>query len=252
MTNEFSTDSGAVDTPTIHPYSAYFDKDTATAKYSRKFLKRIEILRHEAELMVLQRYAKGCLFDCSIAIGRLIGRLSLVSHYSGMDYSSNFVAHIARTFPQVAIQRGNLRVGIDQPDGSFDTVICLRTLSALGSLQPILTEMMRIARPGGTVIFDYGVAPSAARVEGVDVTLDADADDVDAIVSVLPTAGVELIPLDGLFGLLKRSATVSRLVNSRLGGILPRAAWLRLERLFCQATSERILYVLTKLPELPA
>ena len=70
----------------------------AVARYERKLSNRIDVLRDEIEVQTLAPLLKGTLFDCTIGLGRLIGRMPGVTRYDGMDLSIEFIEHVLLTF----------------------------------------------------------------------------------------------------------------------------------------------------------
>jgi hypothetical protein len=74
----------------------------AVARYERKLGNRIDVLRDEIEVQTLAPLLKGTLFDCTIGIGRLIGRMPGVTRYDGMDLSAEFVEHVAAEVSRLA------------------------------------------------------------------------------------------------------------------------------------------------------
>lgn len=195
----------------LHPYVKHFTTPSTVAGYIVKFRDPIDDMRHEVEVARLASAAHGSLFDCSIATGRLVGTLPGVTSYSGMDISEAFIAHVAKTFPAVKVKHGDLLVGIDEPDRQYDTVLCLRTMFALGQTEKIIREMLRIAKPGGTLIFDYGLTSRPTLIDGVSVvTSDADVPDILSRVGV---ASWRIVPLDGVLVRVKRTRILGRLVS---------------------------------------
>lgn len=135
-------------------YGEWFGRDGAAAKHLRKFGFRIDRMRHEVELRVLRRYASGRLFDASVGIGRFIGHLPRVDEYVAQDFSEPQVEYIRETYPEVRTQRGDLLVGIAEPDDAYDTVLCTRTLHALPAAK-VFPELARITRPGGLILVTF-------------------------------------------------------------------------------------------------
>src|SRR4051794_4194500 len=141
-------------------YATKFQGAESVARYQRKLDNRIDRLRHEIERGFLARQAAGDLFDCTIGVGRFIGTLPQVRLYSRFDLSEEFVQYVLQCYQGVRAYVGDLTQAIDEPDNRFDCVMCLRSLSAIGSTSAIVREMVRIARPGGLIILDYGRRPS--------------------------------------------------------------------------------------------
>jgi SAM-dependent methyltransferase len=160
-----------------------------------------------------------------------------------MDYSQSFLDYVRQRHPTIELARGDLRVGIDQPDGRFDTVLCLRTLSALGGVEAVLREMARITRPGGRVIFDYGVRPVTAVVGGEPIAIDG-----EDVAGLLPRLGLPVeaaYPLDSPLVLLKKTALRSALLE-RAAALIGDAALSRLEPALAARWHQRRLFVLRR------
>lgn len=227
----------------IHPYSAHFSSEKVCRGYVSKFGSNVDRIRHDSEVSILDPEIGGDLFDCSIAVGRFIGQLKNVTKYSGMDYSQPFVDYIRANFPGVQVERGDLLVGIDQPDASHDAVMCMRTLFALNRTEKILCEMVRITRPGGLVVFDYGVAPKSTKVDGTELMTSGE--DIDAILGRLPVKSFREMPLDGLICTLKRYPLIATAIHISAKFSPLYRFWLGAERLSLKLLGgERRLFLL--------
>ena len=134
-------------------YSSDFCKVGMAERYARKFTNRVDTIRHEVELRVLKRYAYGKLFDCSIGTGRFISGLDV--EYHGMDYSPEMIGYVNKHYPKVQTKIGDLSKWIEDDSCTYDTTICVRTLHAIDARLAI-SEMVRITKHGGLIIFDYG------------------------------------------------------------------------------------------------
>jgi SAM-dependent methyltransferase len=218
----------------------------AVARYQAKFANRIDGIRHDIEQGFLARHARGRLFDCTIGIGRFIGTLPNVTSYEGLDLSPEFIDHVRRTFPGTHCYEGNLISGIPESNNSYDCVICLRSLSAIGHLDSILADLMRIAAPGGVVIVDYGRKPNTLILNGESVVVDgASAEDA---VARLPADVVEILRCDALLTRVKRSTRLFRLLTGPLGRLLPDALIRFAESCATPFFWERQIVVLRKRP----
>jgi SAM-dependent methyltransferase len=225
-------------------YATKFQGAESVARYQRKLSNRIDRLRHEVERGFLARHAAGDLFDCTIGVGRFIGRLPQVKSYSGFDLSREFVEYVRQNHQDVRAYVGDLTQVIDEPDNSFDCVICLRSLSAIGSTAAIVREMVRITRPGGLIILDYGRKPSRATLDGQDVIIDGE--DIDA---VLATAGVDVIDrrrCDALLTRIKKRNRIFRFFDKGLGAYIPAPFLLAVESLAAGVFWERQIVVARK------
>jgi len=225
------------------PYTAHFARAEVASSYIGKFDSAIDRIRHGLEVEILARYAAGRLFDCSVGSGRLIHALPKVTAYEGMDYSPHFVAHVSEQFPDAEVTQGDLTKPIGRADAGYDTVICLRTLFALPDTDAILGEMLRIAKPGGLVCFDYGRRPKPTRVDGVSITTSGAS--IENLLAARGLTALACFPLDGLTTRLKRRRLASLLVE--LSCRLPGAEhlWRVIERWSLRVLSpERTLWIL--------
>jgi SAM-dependent methyltransferase len=226
-------------------YATKFQGAGSVARYQRKLGNRIDRLRHEIERDFLARHAAGDLFDCTIGVGRFIGTLPKVRSYSGLDLSQEFVEYVRQEHQDVRAYVGDLTQAIDEPNDRFDSVICLRSLSAIGSTDTIVREIVRITRPGGLIILDYGRRPSRATLNGQDVVIDGE--DIDAI---LATAGVDVIDrcrCDALLTRLKKRTRVFRFFDKGVGSHIPAPILRALETLTASVLWERQILVARKL-----
>lgn len=216
----------------------------AVARYQRKLSNRIDRIRHGIELDLLRRHARGHLFDCTLGTGRFVGLLPGVSAYSGTDISAEFVAHVQASHPDVEARVGDLTKGIDAPDSAYDCVICLRSLSGIGHLATILPEMVRITRPGGTIVLDYGRKAVEVVLNGQRTVLDGE--DLDGVLSRLDADIVERRHCDAVLTRIKRVPRLFRLLNGRFGRFVPDAFLVALERAVAPMLWERQIIVLRK------
>jgi len=225
-------------------YGGKHQGSQAVERYWRKLSNRIDRLRHGIEHDVLSVHAYGAVFDCTIGVGRFLGTLPKVTSESGMDISEEFVSHVREAHQNVMAVTGDLSVGIAEPDNRFDTVICLRSLSAIGGLAAILPDMVRIAKPGGHVIVDYGRRPVTVTLNGQAVTTDGE--DFDGIVRDLNADTVARVFCDGLLTRLKRRGRIFRFFTQGPGRYIPDSMLLGLERMAVPLFWERQIVVLRK------
>jgi ubiquinone/menaquinone biosynthesis C-methylase UbiE len=228
----------------VDTYAKKFAGSRAVARYHAKFDNHIERMRHAFEHAVLQRHMHGRLFDCTIGTGRFIGTLSRVGSYSGLDLSVEFVEHVKASFPSIAVRQGDLRQGIPEPANSYDSVMCLRSLSAIGHLDAILPEMIRIVRPGGVVIFDYGRYPTSQVLNGETFVIDGE--DVESALARLEADVVQVIKCDALLTRIKKSRRAYRWIASDMGRLVPHSVLLAVEGALVPWFWERQIIVLRK------
>lgn len=231
--------------PSSNHYSEHFAGEAAASEYVKKFTSSIDVMRHEIERNAISAHAHGNLFDCSIATGRLIGLLPKVTNYSGMDYSKPFLSHIRAHYPDVNVQWGDLTKGIEKPSEAFDTVICIRTLFALPGVDQILKDMVRITKPSGTIIFDYGVKATDVNFGGA--LLQTSHFDIQGLLRILPVSVVDVIPLDSPIIKLKNVRLARKFIGLALRSKMLSKGLIKLEGQLASRSSERRLYVLRKI-----
>lgn len=216
----------------------------AVARYQRKLDNRLDQLRHQAECRLLSRWLKGQLLDCTVGVGRFIGRLPNVTRYDGMDLSGEFVDHVRAAYPGTHAVTGDLLAGIPFPDASYDSVLCLRSLSGIGHLSTVLPEMVRVTRPGGLIVFDYGRKATVTQVKGVRTVLDGE--DVDAAIAALDAQLVERVHVDAVLTRAKARARLFRFLNGPRGRLVSDEALLSLERWMVPMLWQRQIVVLRR------
>jgi SAM-dependent methyltransferase len=69
----------------------------------------------------------------------------------GLDYDEPAVAHIAHTYPEIAIVRGNL-AQLPVRDGAIDVVVNMQVIEHLWDQAAFLAEVARVLRPAGTLV----------------------------------------------------------------------------------------------------
>jgi len=226
-------------------YARVHQGGDAVARYIRKLDNRIDVLRHNEELSILGRWLRGRVFDCTIGVGRFVGRLPGVSSYDGMDLSAEFVDFVSQQYPQVRAKVADLTAGIPERDGRFDAVLCLRSLSAIGQVNRILREMLRVARPGGIVVVDYGRrARPRARVRGEHVAIDSE--DFDGAIAESGAEVAARYRVDAVLTRAKVRLRIFRFLNGRLGWLVPDWALMLAERCLSPLLWQRQIVVLRK------
>ena len=225
-------------------YAQLHQGSDAVVRYERKLGNRIDVLRDEIEVQTLAPLLSGSLFDCTIGIGRLIGRFPLVTSYDGMDLSHEFVEHVRRKAPHAKLQTGDLTSGIPIASGSYDNVLCLRSLSGIGGLAVILPEMLRVCRPGGLMVFDYGRKPVTTMVKGQKMLLDGD--DVNAVLKTMNASLVDRIRLDATLTRAKIYLRIFRFLTGPQGYLISDKTLLALERLTGPMLWQREIIVMRK------
>lgn len=216
----------------------------AVLRYQRKLDNRIDHLRHRIELDLLAELLSGSVFDCTIGIGRFIGKLPSVTQYDGMDLSVEFVDFIRANYPQSNAFVGDLLASLPLEDSVYDNVICLRSLSGIGNLAKILPEMVRITRPGGLIVIDYGRRATVTNVKGIRTVLDGD--DLNGVLDTLNVSVFKRIFVDAVLTRAKIYNRIFRFINGPRGSVISDPLMLRLEGLAKPLFWQRQIVVLKK------
>lgn len=225
-------------------YAQLHQGSDAVARYKRKLDNRMDHLRHGIELELLARYCRGHVLDCTVGVGRFIGSLPNVNRYDGMDLSGEFVDYVRAAYRGTHVVKGDLLTGIPFPEASYDSALCLRSLSGIGHLSKVLPEMVRVVRPGGLVVFDYGRRATVTQVKGVRTVLDDE--DVDAAIVALNAQLVERVHVDALLTRIKARARLFRFFNGPHGWLVSDKALLSLERFMVPLLWQRQIVVLQR------
>lgn len=229
----------------ISGYARAHQGSDAVARYFRKLGNRIDVLRDDQEKSILSTWLVGRLFDCTIGVGRFVGRLPGVTEYCGMDLSPQFIEFIGERYPDVKADVADLMRGIPHADHSFDCVICLRSLSAIGDVERILREMVRVVRLGGIVVVDYGrSARPGFRVSGEKVPLDSE--DFEAALRAVDAEIVRRYRVDGVLTRLKTRLRIFRFLTGPRGRIVPDWLLMLTERCLAPLLWQRQIVVLSK------
>ena len=229
----------------MNAYTKHFTTSKNVDRYYHKFSSKIDKTRHEIEVNLIGAHASGELFDCSIGSGRFIGEFTDVTNYSGMDYSEEFVRRIAERHSDVHVVQGDLISGVPAENDRYDTVLCIRTLFALPRTKEIIRDMVRICRPRGVVIFDYGCKPKLTDIGGEEPFLSS-AEDIPLVLNSLPVRIKKRYHLDHLLTKIKRTKLTTRLFNHRFN-IIPNSIWHLIENGSFFMRPDRHLYVIEKL-----
>ena len=225
-------------------YTDSFNKVDSSERYKRKLSPFIEAFREKEEIECLTPYMQGTILDCTIATGRFIGKFNNVLLYDGMDYSASFLKTTKTDHPKQRIFRADLSQTLPVKNNHYDTVLCLRTLSALGTAHHTIPEMTRICKPGGYVIFDYGRKPSHANSNKETITVDGE--NIQEIVSKLPLKPINTHKLDSIYTRIKRNDRVFKVLKHRYFRWIPNICYQTLEKITVPLLYERSLYVFQK------
>ncbi|MDD5316868.1 MAG: class I SAM-dependent methyltransferase, partial [Candidatus Cloacimonetes bacterium] len=106
---------------------------------------------------ILNQIDGGVVLDAATGRGEFINLLKqYLKSYTqiiGVDYSEKSVAYAQKLFPEnnVEIYRMNLE-DLPYEDEHFDTVCASNSLHHFENLNKVMTEIMRVLKPGGTFI----------------------------------------------------------------------------------------------------
>lgn len=123
-----------------------------------------QVMKRRAAVVPL---ARGDVFEigCGGGINQEFYDVEAVTSYAGIDPHARLLegataAAEAKGWP--ADIREGVGEAIPFPDRFFDTVVCTFTLCSVEDQAQVLSEMRRILRPGGQVLFlEHGRAPDA-------------------------------------------------------------------------------------------
>lgn len=77
----------------------------------------------------------------------------------GMDYSADMLEHARARLRAMGLDAGGLVQGdcraTQYPGGHFDVVVCLGVISYLENYEPVIAEIDRLLKPGGTVLISF-------------------------------------------------------------------------------------------------
>ncbi len=163
-----------------------------------------QIMKHRSHVVPL---ASGAVFElgCGGGINQSMYTPGRLTSYAGIDPHSGLLddtrEHAAKLGVDVDIREG---VGENIPfsSGSFDSVVCTYTLCSVQDPGRVISEMRRILRPGGKLLFlEHGRAPDAGvarwqqRIEPMWKRLCGGCHLTRPIGSTLRGAGFEVEPL---------------------------------------------------------
>lgn len=81
------------------------------------------------------------------------GRLAFIDNYKGIDFSEEMIKEASKKYPSKSFKLGDAR-NLPFKDNSFDNVVALRLILHLKDWKKVLSEMRRVCKPGGRIIFD--------------------------------------------------------------------------------------------------
>jgi len=109
--------------------------------------------RHEAAYDAVSVWCRGAtVLEAGCGEGYGANRLRRdASRVFGLDYDEPAVAHIAATYPDVSIVRGNLAT-LPFRDGAIDVAVSMQVIEHLWDQPGFLAETCRVLRPAGTLV----------------------------------------------------------------------------------------------------
>lgn len=98
--------------------------------------------------------------DLGCGAGPVIGELRRQAvQVVGMDYSEDMLEHARARLRSLGLDESGLHQGdcrkTPWPGGSFDIVVCLGVISYLEDYDPVLDEIDRLLKPGGTLLISF-------------------------------------------------------------------------------------------------
>lgn len=109
--------------------------------------------RHEVAYHHIAPWCRGATVleaGCGEGYGAA-GLARVAASVIGLDYDEPAVAHIARTYPEIAVVRGNL-AQLPVRDGAIDVVVNMQVIEHLWDQPAFLAEVLRVLRPAGTLL----------------------------------------------------------------------------------------------------
>lgn len=118
------------------------------------------LLRLNLVCKLVERYGCDNMLDAGCADGPvMLEMLRRGKTIRGFDFSPTLVAKGKARLRQGDFSEGLCEIGdvtrIDLPDASFDSVLCLGVLPHIERLDLAVTELVRVARPGATLILSF-------------------------------------------------------------------------------------------------
>jgi len=108
-------------------------------------------------LRALLPHCGGRLLEAGAGFGRLADEYDCWSHVALLD-SSEVHVNAARERlgddPRFEIVLGDA-LALPWPDASFDAAVCVRVLHHFEDPRPLLAELGRVVRPGGTLVLEF-------------------------------------------------------------------------------------------------
>jgi SAM-dependent methyltransferase len=115
-----------------------------------------EVAADAPQLETVRRILGECagkrILDAGCARGRFLKQLTtLQARLYGVDLTETFVASARRNVPEATFARGSLSA-LPFASATFDAVYCIEVLEHLPDTKLALSEMIRVLKPGGTLL----------------------------------------------------------------------------------------------------
>lgn len=118
-----------------------------------------------------------------------------------LEYDALACAHIARTYPRVAVAQANL-VSLPLRTGSADALTCLQVVEHLWDLHAFLRECRRVLRPGGELVITtpqrLTFSPGLARGQKPVNPFHVEEFDGEQLLELLVHAGFDIVEMRGV------------------------------------------------------
>lgn len=163
-----------------------------------------QVMKRRSQVVPL---AKGDVFELGVGGGlnQQFYDVNAVTSFAGIDPHGKLLEDAERAAREKG-WRATIWQGVGEdipfPDRSFDTVVCTFTLCSVDDQKQVLSEMLRILRPGGQALFlEHGRAPDADvakwqdRIEPIWMPLAGGCHLTRPIGSAFRGAGFEVEPL---------------------------------------------------------
>ena len=160
-----------------------------------------QVMKRRSQVVPL---ARGDVFElgCGGGINQEFYEKDAITSYAGIDPHDGLLDN-ARAAAEAKGWTADIRQGVGEAipfdDNSFDSVVCTFTLCSVEEPAQVLSEMRRILRPGGQVLFlehgrapDVGVAKWQDRIEPVWKRLAGGCHLTRPITSAFRSAGYEV------------------------------------------------------------
>lgn len=218
-------------------------EEDPTERYLRKLSQPFEGIRHKTEAQLLASELYGDVLDCTVGTGRFIDEVDKKESYTGMDISEPFLNYVREQYPDLLLINYDLTKEFPFQEKEFDSLLCLRSLSAIGSLAHILSEMNRVLKPGGRIVIDYGNKAKNNKTSfGV---IQTDTEDVRKALKSTGFTIKKVVYVDGLFSFLKRHYRIYKL-TLLIYRFVPQNLWKMFDVLTSKLFWDRQLIVATK------